>query len=78
VRRECRQPTRREWAQITSSRPVVRRAIRSGPLREAATPMAGEAPDATPGTQRDPIDVPLFGAELTNVSKASEGEKPSN
>jgi hypothetical protein len=34
MRRERRQPTRREWAQITSSRPVVRRVIRKVALYE--------------------------------------------
>jgi hypothetical protein len=48
TRRARRQPTRREWQQITSSRPVVRRVFRSAPLREAATPLAGEDPAAAP------------------------------
>ena len=63
TRREYRQPTRRERAQLTSSRPVVRRAIRTEPLCNGGTPMSGEGPDATPRGERNPTDcarAPLF------------------
>jgi hypothetical protein len=77
VRRERCQPTRREWALITSSRPVVRRGFRSAPLWEAGTPMTGEAPDVTPCRGREPMHgarAPLFlPAESNKCSPMSEG-----
>lgn len=33
MRRECRQPTRAEWAAVTSSRPVVRKVLERGESR---------------------------------------------
>jgi hypothetical protein len=67
MRRERRQPTRREWAQITSPGLVVRR-IPKPPLKGVGQP--------TPSTSAPP-----FGPELTNSNEAtmdtntSEGER---
>jgi hypothetical protein len=59
MRRERRKPTRREWAQITSARPVVRRVIKSVTLCRARNPLhAGEAPP--------------FGPDLTKFTKDDE------
>jgi hypothetical protein len=70
VRRERCQPTRREWALITSSRPVVRRFERTGAKR-AVEKTAGVCKHLfvdDPQTPRPP-----FGPGLTDVSQASEG-----
>jgi len=60
MRCERRQPTRREWAQITRSRLVASAVIRSGTPCKARHPMnaGGRSP---------------FGPGLTNVREKSEG-----
>lgn len=64
MRRERRQPTRREWAQITSPRPVVRRIPK---------------PPLNPSRRREgSTTAPPFGPGLTDdVTRKSEGENES-
>ena len=55
MKRERRQPTRREWAQITSSRPVVRRYPRPDSARLENLPDGASVQmwDASKGKPRD-------------------------
>jgi hypothetical protein len=62
VRRELRQPTRAEWAQITSLRPVVRRI----PAKLVRVFLRKDKPTTAPR--------PPFGPELTSNTQAGERE----
>jgi hypothetical protein len=70
MRRERRQPTRRESAQITSRRPVVRRIP---PVRSSSAVDETHAVYKHLFVKAQQTPHPPFGVVLTSKSKASEG-----